>query len=157
MPSHTKAIISLQGPLLLGEERALLEAYHPLGIIIMGRNITRKDQLKRLCAELREYVPYILVDQEGGAVRRLRPPEFYDAHKDMAYFGTQYDKDHCRAIQELTQQTHCIAQDLNDCHINVNCTPSLDLLYDHPNAEKHIISFYRRAFHKSPEIVSLLG
>lgn len=154
--NKANAIISIQGTALLEEERVLLKAYQPLGIIIMGRNIQNKAQLSLLSQQLREYVPYILIDQEGGAVRRLREPEFYDA-KDMEYFGTIYDSDPHQAIQELIVQTKHIAQDLNDCHINVNCAPCLDLLYDHPDSEKHVISFYKRAFHKDPVIVSLLG
>lgn len=154
--NKANAIISIQGTALLEEERVLLKVYQPLGIIIMGRNIQNKAQLGLLCQQLREYVPYILIDQEGGAVRRLRDPEFYDA-KDMQYFGAMYDSDPDQAIQELIAHTKHIAQDLNDCHINVNCAPCLDLLYDHPDSEKHVISFYKRAFHKDPVIVSLLG
>ena len=156
MWNKTKAIISLQGTVLLEEERLLLKTYQPLGVIIMGRNIQNKAQLSALCQQLREYVPYILIDQEGGAVRRLREPEFYDA-KDMQYFGALYDSDPDQAIRELTLQTKCVAQDLNDCHINVNCAPCLDVLYDHPDEDKHVISFYKRAFHKDPAVVGKLG
>jgi beta-N-acetylhexosaminidase len=156
MFSKTKAIISIQGPTLLEEERHLLKIYQPLGLIIMGRNIESKKQLSLLCQEIKKYVPYILVDQEGGAVRRLKGSEFYDA-KDMQYFGALHDNDPDQAIQELRYQTQKVAQDLNDCHINVNCAPCLDLHYDHPDAEKHVISFYKRAFHKDPTIVGKLG
>lgn len=156
MPDQTKAIISIEGITLSEEERTLLKLYQPLGIIIMGRNIQNKAQLSALCQELREYVPYILIDQEGGAVQRLHGPEFYDA-KDMQYFGILYDSDPDQAAQELIEQTQCVAQDLNDCHVNVNCAPCLDLLYDHPTSEKHVISSYKRAFHKDPVVVSTLG
>lgn len=156
MLDKTKAIISVQETMLLEEECALLKIYQPLGVIIMGRNIQNKTQLKALCQELRQYVPYILIDQEGGAVRRLKGPDFRDA-KDMQYFGALYDDDPDQAIKELIAQTQCIAQDLNDCHINVNCAPCLDLHYDHPDSDKHVISFYKRAFHKDPAIVGLLG
>lgn len=153
---ETKAIVSIQGPILREEECALLKTYQPLGIIIMGRNIQNKAQLKTLCRELRQYVSYVLIDQEGGAVRRLQGPDFHDA-KDMQYFGTLYDHDPDQAIKELIVQTQCVAQDLNDCYINVNCAPCLDLLYDHPDTDKHVISFYKRAFHKDPVIVGRLG
>lgn len=156
MLNDAKTIISLKGATLSEEERILLKIYQPLGIIIMGRNIRNKAQLSILCKQLREYVPYILIDQEGGAVRRLREPEFYDA-KDMQYFGTLYDNNPDQAIQKLIAQTKCVAQDLIDCHINVNCAPCLDLFYDHPTSEKHVISFYKRAFHKDPAVVSVLG
>lgn len=156
MHNTAKAIISIHGTTLLDEERKLLQMYSPLGIIVMGRNIENKAQLSALCQDLRQYVPYILIDQEGGAVRRLRGPEFYDA-KDMQYFGTLYDNDPDQAIQALRYQTQKVAQDLNDCHINVNCAPCLDLQYDHPDADKHVVSFYKRAFHKDPAIVGPLG
>lgn len=151
-----KAIISLQGTTLLEEERLLLKIYQPFGVIIMGRNIQSKTQLGKLCQQLREYVPYIFIDQEGGAVRRLRGAEFYDA-KAMQYFGALYDRHPEQALKELEYQTQCVAQDLSDCHINVNCAPCLDLLCERPATEKHVISFYQRAFHKDPVIVGCLG
>lgn len=156
MTNKTKAIVSIQGETLLEEERILLKTYQPLGVIIMGRNITGKNQLKKLCRQLREYVPYILIDQEGGQIQRLRSSEFYNA-RDMQYFGTLYNTDPEQAIKELKYQTEQVAHDLNDCHINVNCAPCLDLRYDHPDMDKHVISFYKRAFHKDPTIVGKLG
>jgi len=156
MIGKTKAIISIKDKILSEEECNLLKIYQPLGVIIMGRNIENKHQLKELCFQLRRYVPYVLIDQEGGAVQRLREPEFYGG-KDMEYFGKRFDEDPSLAIQELTKQIQRIAQDLNDCGINVNCAPCLDVIYDHPASEKHVISFYKRAFHKHPSIVGILG
>lgn len=156
MRNRTNAIISIQGTILLEEECALLKLYNPLGIIIMGRNIQNKAQLSALCRQLRQYVPYILIDQEGGAVCRLKGPDFYDI-RGMQYFGSLYDSNPDQAIKELQSQIQCVAQDLNDCHINVNCAPCLDLQCDHPDADKHVISFYKRAFHKDPAVVGKLG
>lgn len=156
MFKNTPAIVSIKTTTLSEDERTMLKIYNPLGVILMERNVESKTQLRALCEDLRSCVPYLLVDQEGGAVRRLRSSEFYDA-KSMAYFGALYDEDPDQAIQELTEQTRHVAQDLNDCFINVNCAPCLDLEYEHPAKKKHVISFYNRAFHKNPKIVSELG
>ena len=55
-----------------------------------GRNIKNADQLKRLCAQLREYNPNLLIgiDQEGGLVSRLSTgygfPRILSAQKSAA-------------------------------------------------------------------------
>ena len=75
------AILGLSGPALTDEERALLRASRPAGLILFARNITTPDALAALMASLRDIDPGLLlmVDQEGGRVARLRPPH-WDAH-----------------------------------------------------------------------------
>lgn len=60
--------------------KALIDAFHPGGIVTFGRNITSFDQIRDLNQKAQEYsgkIPLlIMVDQEGGNVSRLkvRPP-----------------------------------------------------------------------------------
>ena len=72
-------ILGISGPHLLAEERALLRAHRPRGVILFSRNIEDKQQLSDLTTELRAALPpgaVLMVDQEGGRVARLRPPHW---------------------------------------------------------------------------------
>jgi beta-N-acetylhexosaminidase len=72
-------ILGVSGLRLLAEERALLRAHRPRGVILFGRNIENPSQLAELTAELCEALPQgavLMVDQEGGRVARLRPPHW---------------------------------------------------------------------------------
>ena len=64
--------------LVLGEtERAFFSRVTPYGFILFARNLDNRDQIKMLCADLRESVGRdtpIFIDQEGGRVQRLLPP-----------------------------------------------------------------------------------
>jgi len=73
------AIIGIAGPVLSDAERALLRTHAPRGVILFGRNIVDAGQLRVLTAALRAVLPpgaVLMVDQEGGRVARLRPPDF---------------------------------------------------------------------------------
>lgn len=64
-------ITGVAGPLLLEEEKEFLREARPCGLILFDRNISDKDQLKRLIGDYREATrsdsQFILIDQEGGA------------------------------------------------------------------------------------------
>ncbi len=65
--------VGLAGTALDPEERAILAAHPPWGVILFRRNIESVDQLARLIGELRRLeARQIFVDQEGGPVDRLR-------------------------------------------------------------------------------------
>lgn len=72
-------ILGIAGLRLTAEERALLSAHGPRGVILFSRNIQSKSQLTDLTAELRAVLPegaVLMVDQEGGRVARLKPPHW---------------------------------------------------------------------------------
>jgi beta-N-acetylhexosaminidase len=72
-------ILGISGPVLLAQEREMLRQHAPRGVILFGRNIQTAVQLSELVGELRKTLPegaVLMVDQEGGRVARLRPPEF---------------------------------------------------------------------------------
>lgn len=81
MPAVTPraAIIGLAGPRLTAEEAALLRARRPAGIILFARNVANAAQLRALTDQIRAILGAeapVLVDQEGGRVARLKPPEW---------------------------------------------------------------------------------
>ena len=74
-------ILGVSGTELTAEERRFFHDYPPLGFILFRRNVEAPDQVRALVASLKACVrhdPLILIDQEGGRVRRLRPPHWPD-------------------------------------------------------------------------------
>lgn len=147
-PHRKPVILSCSGPALLPEERDLFADFAPFGFILFGRNIEDKQQLKKLCVDLRASAGWdcpILVDQEGGRVRRMRPPHWPD-YPSMKEIGDLDDKD------RLIETVRGICSDLNEAGIDVDCAPVLDVLFPETHA-----AIGDRAFSGDPEIVGALG
>jgi len=124
------AIFGLSGETLTDGERAFFAEARPAGFILFGRNCVGKAQLRRLTDALREVsgradVP-ILIDQEGGRVARLGPPE-WPAFPAAARFGALYRKAPISAIEAARVNALAIAMTLAEAGINVDCAPLLDL------------------------------
>ena len=124
MENTQAVILSCEGLTPTNAEKKLFASYRPFGFILFKRNIETKAQLKYLCADLRESVGWhcpILIDQEGGRVRRMRPPEWPD-YPSMKLIGDANDRN------LLVQTIRGISDDLNNAGIDVNCAPVLDVL-----------------------------
>ncbi len=116
-------ILGCAGPELTAEEAAFFESAEPWGFILFKRNIETPDQVRKLVADLRgtmgrDDAP-VLIDQEGGRVRRLGPPHWRRYPEGAAYAaaGTEFARLGGRLI----------AHDLIELGINVDCAPVLDL------------------------------
>ena len=114
------------------DEAALFRAVNPLGFILFGRNCDTPDQVGRLVAALRETVRRadapVLIDQEGGSVRRLRPPHWDDV-PPAAVFGALYERDRQRAGAAAAMAGRLTAAQLAPLGITVNCAPVLDVSF----------------------------
>jgi len=66
-------VVGIAGPELAAEERAILEALRPFGVILFKRNVASAEQVVALTTEVRAASPATLlfVDAEGGRVDRL--------------------------------------------------------------------------------------
>ncbi len=130
MGKHSKAaIVGIQGLVLSEEEKQAFADYKPLGFILFSRNIESRDQVKKLCDDLRDSVGWyapILIDQEGGRVARLRPPLVPES-LPFEFFGFLYENDPEKAFRALALNTEMQASYLLDMGINVNCSPVMDL------------------------------
>jgi beta-N-acetylhexosaminidase len=74
-------ILDAEGPCLTPDEKAFFREARPFGFILFARNIDTPDQVRALCAEMREAAGHdavITIDQEGGRVQRLRAPQWRD-------------------------------------------------------------------------------
>ena len=81
-------IIGLAGLELAPEEISFLRSARPCGVILFARNVAAPDQVRRLTASAAAAVGdeiLVLIDQEGGRVRRLRPPHWRALPPACAY------------------------------------------------------------------------
>ena len=124
------AIYGLAGPVMTGEERAFFLDCDPAGYIIFRRNCETPEQLRALTDSLRDLhgradLP-ILIDQEGGRVARMRPPEWPQLPSGEA-FDRLYQAAPSSAIEAARMNARAIALMLKASGINVNCLPMLDV------------------------------
>ena len=126
----TPAIFGLSATVLTAEERAFFRDADPAGYIIFGRNIANRDQLRALTDSLRELhgreKTFICIDQEGGRVARMKPPEWLDYPAGQA-FDRLYDLAPASAIEAARANAQAIGHDLAEVGINVDCLPLLDV------------------------------
>lgn len=148
-------VFGCAGTTLSDEERALFQQSDPLGFILFARNIDTPEQVRGLTADLRKAVgredAIIMIDQEGGRVRRLRPPHWPD-YPAMEPFGTRAADDMDEAAACVALNYRLIADDLKALGIDVDCAPVLDL----PAPDGHAI-IGDRAFSDNPAVIARLG
>ena len=124
------AIYGVAGPELSADERAFLRDADAAGFIVFKRNCIDQAQLLRLTDSFRDLsgrpdVP-ILIDQEGGRVMRMRPPNWPSFPAGDA-FARLYQAAPSSAIEAARSNARAIALTLRSCGINVNCLPLLDV------------------------------
>ena len=124
------AIYGLQGLELSPDEQSFFRDCKPAGYILFRRNIEDREQLRRLTDSLRtleghEAVP-ILIDQEGGRVARMRPPE-WPAFPSGEAFDKLYQLAPSSAIEAARVTARALGLMLHEVGINVDCLPLLDV------------------------------
>jgi beta-N-acetylhexosaminidase len=149
------AIYGFEGLELTADERAFFRDADPAGFILFKRNCETREQLRRLTDSLRALTGHadlpILIDQEGGRVARMKPPEwtpFPAAEK----FATLYRAAPSSAIEAARANARAIALMLRDVGVNVNALPLLDVRQE---GASDIIG--DRAFGEEPMQVAALG
>eukprot|EP01136_Pigoraptor_vietnamica_P028554 Opistho-1_new@86176 len=123
-------IFGLSGTELTPDERAFFRDADPLGYILFKRNCETRAQMLALTDSLRDLsgradVP-ILIDQEGGRVARMQPPE-WPAFPAGPAFDKLYDLAPSSAIEAARANGHALALMLAEVGVNVNCAPLLDV------------------------------
>jgi beta-N-acetylhexosaminidase len=152
----TSAVIfGCAGPQLGASEAGFFREMQPLGFILFGRNIVDPDQLRRLTADLRASIDQpaapILIDQEGGRVRRLRPPHWREVPAP-AVFGALAARDFQAGARAVELNHRLMAAELLDLGISVDCAPLLDIRF--PGAHDIVGD---RAFGEDPALIARLG
>jgi len=123
-------IFGLSGTELTEDERDFFREADPLGYILFKRNCADRAQMRALTDALRSLsgrddVP-ILIDQEGGRVARMQPPE-WPAFPAGPAFDKLYDLAPSSAIEAARANGHALALMLAEVGVNVNCAPLLDV------------------------------
>jgi beta-N-acetylhexosaminidase len=123
-------IYGLSGPALTADERAFFREADPLGYILFARNVVDRGQLRALTDELRalsgrDDLP-ILIDQEGGPVARMKPPEWPATPAGPA-FAKLWDIAPSSAIEAVRVNAQAIGLMLSEVGISVDCLPLLDV------------------------------
>ncbi|AFB21420.1 beta-N-acetylhexosaminidase [Rickettsia canadensis] len=141
-------IIGISGPELTDAERELFEEHNPLGVILFRRNIKKhdngeqdKEALKTLIDAIKGVLgknTIISIDQEGGRVKRLITPTFYDAPAAQTFVD----------VQRCKQNYSNIAKELREVGINLDFAPVVDLIHE---GAHNIVG--DRSFGSEPEVV----
>ncbi len=124
------AIYGLAGTELTVDEAGFFRDSQPTGYILFRRNIETREQLRRLTDALRDLeghdeVP-ILIDQEGGRVARMRPPE-WPAFPSGEAFDRLYQLAPSSAIEAARVNARALGLMLRECGVSVDCLPMLDV------------------------------
>src|ERR1700722_16788685 len=123
-------ITGVSGTALTSEERAFLREAQPWGLIVFKRNVEAPDQLSALVAGFRDAVGRadapVLVDQEGGDVHRLPPPQSPRSPAGGDY-GRLYDRARAAGLAAARLGARLIAADLLPLGIDVDCLPLADV------------------------------
>jgi len=124
------AIYGFEGAALTDDERRFFRDADPAGFILFRRNCVDSEQLLGLTDSLRELtgrddVP-ILIDQEGGRVARMRPPE-WPAFPAAERFADLYRTAPSSAIEAVRSNARALGLMLRSVGINVDALPLLDV------------------------------
>ena len=124
------AIYGIEGLAMTADERAFLREAEPAGMIVFRRNCANPAQLLALTDSLRDLTGRddlpILIDQEGGRVARMRPPE-WQAFPAAERFDALYRAAPSSAIEATRSNARALGLMLRQCGINVDCLPLLDV------------------------------
>ncbi|GHF29412.1 beta-N-acetylhexosaminidase [Deinococcus metalli] len=121
------AMVDIPGPTLDADTAAHLRRYGVKAVCLFGKNVESAEQLRTLCADLREVLgedALIALDHEGGAIVR---PTFWPYAPSAMALGAADDV-------VLTRDVHAaLARQLRSVGINWNFTPVLDVNVDPSN------------------------
>jgi beta-N-acetylhexosaminidase len=152
---RTRVIYGCSAQALGTEERAFFRDVQPWGFILFARNVSDREQVRALVDSLRETVgdarAPVLIDQEGGRVARLNPPNWRE-RPCAARFGEVYANAPEAATEAAYLNARLIASDLGELGINVDCLPVLDVPVE---GADNVIG--DRAFARDPATIIALG
>src|SRR3569833_1431376 len=124
------AINGLEALALNASEQSFFRDADPVGFVLFKRNCETRDQLQRLTDSLRELTGRadlpILIDQEGGRVARMKPPE-WPAFPCGEKFALLYQAAPSSVIEAVRANARAIALMLRSVGVNVDALPLLDV------------------------------
>ena len=115
---------------------------------IGSRNITSKERLTKMTADLQRYAGgnlLIAIDQEGAIARRLRPEYGYSQTVSQEYLGKINSRDTTMKYAER------MAKEIKESGVNVNLAPLIDV---NVNPDCPVIGALHRSYSSDTAIVS---
>jgi beta-N-acetylhexosaminidase len=147
--------VGVEGFELSANEIAFLRETDPYGLFLFRRNIDTREQVRRLCAQIRDTLGRadapIFIDQEGGRVQRLNNGNFPN-FRSLGSFGALARKDLELAQRALRLSTRAMGAIMADLTIDSGTTPVVDLAR---KGTHDVIG--ERAFGDDPELVVTLA
>ncbi len=122
-------ILDADGFRLSADEVAFFRDADPYGFILFARNIDTPDQVRALCADMRNAVGRecpITIDQEGGRVQRLRAPTWREWLPPLDFVTAAGDQ----AERAMYLRGRIIADELRAVGVDSNCAPMVDIATD---------------------------
>lgn len=146
--------LGIRQPKLDADARAFFRDARPWSFILFREACVARAQVSVLCAELREAAGHdavIYIDQEGGRVARLKPPE-WPLWPACAAYGELYARDPTAGLEAARLGHRLIAHELKAMGVDANFAPVLDVAID--GADPIIGD---RAFSRNPQAIALLA
>ncbi|MBY6129377.1 beta-N-acetylhexosaminidase [Qipengyuania aquimaris] len=126
----TPAIFGISGPELTPDERAFFKEADPAGYILFARNCETREQMRRLTDDLRAIHGrdrlIVSIDQEGGRVVRMKPPEWPKYPAGEA-FAKLYGAAPASAIEAARVNAEAMAIELAHVGISVDYHAPFDV------------------------------
>ena len=123
-------IFGISGPGLTAEERAFFKDADPAGYILFARNCENRDQMRRLTDDLRALHGrdrlIVSIDQEGGRVSRMKPPEWPKFPAGEA-FARLFEIAPASAIEAARLNAEAIARELARVGVSVDFHAPFDV------------------------------
>jgi beta-N-acetylhexosaminidase len=144
-------ILDAESLSLSADEKTFFRDANPFGFILFARNIETSDQVRALCAEMRDAVgrdALITIDQEGGRVQRLRGPHWREWSPPLDFVFSAG----ANAVNAMYLRYRIIASELQDLGIDSNCAPMVDVAV----AGTHAF-LKNRCYGQTPREVAELG
>lgn len=147
-------LLGIRQPKLDNETRAFFRDAKPWGFIVFREACVSPEQLRALCADLRDTVGHdaiVWIDQEGGRVARLKAPG-WPVWPAAGKYGEIYAKDKEAGREAARLGYRLIADELRSTGIDGDFAPVLDVPV--PGSDKIVGD---RAFSADPKEVALLA
>jgi beta-N-acetylhexosaminidase len=147
--------LGLRQPKLDAAARAFFREAQPWAFILFREACVSRAQVRALCMEVREAFgreALVWIDQEGGRVARLKPPE-WPQWPAGARYGDLYARDPTAGLEAARLGHRLIAHELRAIGIDADFAPVLDLAHD--GADKVVVG--DRAFAKDSADVAALA
>jgi len=142
-----RLMLDLEGPTLSPAEAQLLRNPDVGGVILFSRNLTSRDQLIDLVADVRKAAPQLLiaVDQEGGRVQRFR--DGFTPLPAMQVLGDITAEQPDKGLALARDVGWLMASEIIACGLDISFAPVLDI----DRSTSSIIG--DRAFADQPQLV----